>query len=134
MAVRSDRLTEESMETRELQILRQLLNGIDPVSGRRLSRSSPYRRPEIVDALNAAVAVLEEPRRALPAPRSGMPWTPEEERSLTARFEAGETIGDIAGHLERSPAAITARLIQLELIEAPAGFRLRFGPTAPAGT
>lgn len=107
----------------DLAILRHLAAGEDPRTGRPLAGPAPWLEPAVRAALAAAVACLEQPRA--PA-RSGLPWSAGELRELVARHRAGEQIVAIATALERTPTAVTARLVQLELIAPPPGFRPRF--------
>ena len=44
------------------------------------------------------------------------PWTEDEERDLTRRHQAGESVGAIAEKLGRKPGAIRSRLKKLALI------------------
>lgn len=48
--------------------------------------------------------------------RSGEPWTEAEEAHLARLFRAGLPLAAIAAHIERSPAAVTTRLVRLGLL------------------
>ena len=47
--------------------------------------------------------------------RAYEPWTPEEEERLSRLIDAGETVAQIAGRLERNDGAIQARIVHLGL-------------------
>ncbi|MBL8528427.1 MAG: hypothetical protein JNL68_12135 [Burkholderiales bacterium] len=76
---------------------------------------------------NAAGAPLASaaasPRRGAPAPRSGKPWSTEEDEKLVAGFDAGQTIPALATDHGRSRIAIEARLARFGKVPMPAGVR-----------
>lgn len=51
-----------------------------------------------------------------PLANAGEKWTPELDDVLRLKFEAGERPQDIAVEFQRTPGAITARLVRLGLI------------------
>jgi hypothetical protein len=76
------------------------------------------------EAAGALLAsAVTSPRRGAPAPRSGKPWSPEEDEKLLASFEAGETIPALAADHGRSRIAIEARLAKFGKVPMPAGVR-----------
>lgn len=123
------------MEKEQIKLLETLAAGIDPATGEAFGAGSPYQRPEVIRALYGALAELRNGANGAGngngaaghqgPPRAGKPWTDEEEQRLLARFDAGESEADIARRLERTPGAVTARLVKLGRIEPPPGFRLR---------
>ncbi|MFO1206598.1 MAG: hypothetical protein U1E63_12850 [Burkholderiales bacterium] len=140
-----------------LTILRHLSDGHDPVTGQPFPQDSPYQQADIIRALFHAVRELEKssarrgdpeagslpentagaplastvasPRRGAPAPRSGKPWSPEEDEKLLAGFDAGQTIPALAADHGRSRIAIEARLAKFGKVPMPAG--VRGGKTTP---
>jgi len=114
-----------------LKIIQQLANGIDPHSGEVFRADSPYQHPDTVRALFTAVRALEDqsaPRQraagAGNAPQNaGKPWSGDEDKALTAAFDAGKQIPELATQHQRSRFAIEARLAKLGKIEPPANMR-----------
>ncbi len=112
---------------KEIRTLERLVAGQDPVSGRPLARQSPYRNPEVVQAIETALTIVRgRPEQDDRPARSGKPWSKEEIDRLVARHQQGEEPAAIARHLERSKTAIVARLVQLGLMDPPAGLQLRY--------
>jgi hypothetical protein len=68
-------------------------------------------------------SAVASPRRGAPAPRSGKPWSSEEDEKLLAGFDAGETIPALAADHGRSRIAIEARLAKFGKVPMPAGVR-----------
>ena len=115
-----------------LNIIQQLANGIDPHSGEVFRADSHYQHPDTVRALFAAVRALEGPstpakQRAAgteTAPQNaGKPWSGDEDMALTAAFDAGKQIPELAAQHQRSRFAIEARLAKLGKIAPPANMR-----------
>jgi hypothetical protein len=110
-----------------LKILNGLANGINPATGERFNADSPYQHPDIVRALFDAVRALEgnpapaaTPERKAPGlpGNAGARWTTEEEERLTAAFDSGKTVAELARLLNRTLAGVEARLLKLGKIEA----------------
>lgn len=103
------------------QILEQLVQGVDPLSGAQLPAGTVVQRAEVMRALLAGIAALEADlrrsrrREQLPA-NVGRPWDPREEVQLAAAFRAGSPLAEIAARHARTVAAIEARLERLGLI------------------
>lgn len=115
-------------------LLRQLSawrDGVDPATGATLPADHPAHRADFLRVVCAAIDALG----ALPAGRSnaGRPWSPSEDGLLTQAHQAGMTIAELARAHERTPGAITARLVKLGLIAMPPGLRLR-GTGAPTAS
>jgi len=115
-----------------LKIIQQLANGTDPHTGEIFRTDSPYQHPDTVRALFAAARALEGPSApAKPratgtenAPQNaGKPWSGDEDKALTAAFDAGKQIPELAAQHQRSRFAIEARLAKLGKIEPPANMR-----------
>jgi hypothetical protein len=49
--------------------------------------------------------------------RLGLPWNADDDAALGQRFDAGETVAELARAFERSPGAVTARLVRLGRLE-----------------
>jgi DNA-binding NarL/FixJ family response regulator len=59
-------------------------------------------------------------------PRAYEPWSPEEEKDLQQFIEAGLTVPEIAGRLQRRRSAIRSRILKLDLTDKlPPGERDR---------
>lgn len=123
-----------------LTILNALANGIHPATGQQFPADSPYQHPDTVRALFTAVRALEntstraEPATSPKARAAAVPtnigsrWTPEEEQRLTAGFDAGKRVSELAAQHGHSIAAIEARLLKLGKIDASAvTASLRYG-------
>ena len=100
------------------QILLALSRGLDPKSGDILPAESVLRRAEIIRALQEAAQVIENParRRAdrtwhapLP-PKTGTPWSKEEDAILRSGHQNGRSVEDLAADLGRTPNAVQTRL------------------------
>lgn len=101
-----------------LTIIADFAQGIEPISGHTLPDDSPYRHPEVLEALSLAAAALEkleqreERERALPK-QAGKPWNPAEDAQLCASFDAGVPIRRLAALHGRTKGAIGSRLARL---------------------
>jgi hypothetical protein len=110
-------------EQRARKILQALVEGINPATGAELPAETILQQAEVLRALLAGVSALEQvsaraQRRAQLPDNVGRTWTPEEERTLVAAFQAGESLGDIATKHGRTLRAIEARLERLGLLAA----------------
>jgi len=110
------------MQPTTAQILLALARGLDPGSGEVLPPESIVRRADIVRALQEAARILENParRRAdrtwhapLP-PKTGTPWTTEEDAILRSGRANGRTVEELAADLGRTPNAVQIRLDRTE--------------------
>jgi hypothetical protein len=121
-------------------------DGIDPASGTCLPPDHPAQRTDFLRIVCAAIDALvpsPTPTQAARATRTipteagranaGRPWSEAEDALLEQAHGAGMGIAELARAHERTPGAITARLVKLGCIELPAGMRLR-GMPAPAST
>jgi hypothetical protein len=112
-------------------IIRQLADGLDPISGRALASDDPCQHPQIVRALFVARQALDRgaapERKVKPrAEHAGLPWSEEEDRTLAGAHDAGTPVKDLADRHKRSIAAIQARLVKLGKIPATESrFRVR---------
>jgi hypothetical protein len=115
-----------------IEVLARLAHGAHPLSGERLPDDCVTREPQVLTAISLArVALADHVRRVsrrAQAPRNvGAPWTVEEESLMIGAFEAGHSPREIAVTLERSLAAIEARLEKVgKLSPAARSTRNRF--------
>ena len=110
-------------ETKARQILQALVQGIDPVTGEELAPGTVLQQADVLRALLAGVAALEAmaaraQRRAQLPDNVGRAWSPDEESTLVAQFQAGATITETAAKHGRTVRAIEARLEKLGLLTA----------------
>ena len=100
-----------------LAIVRSLANGVDPASGEVFPAESAYQRPDTVRALFVAAESLErseqfERRKQSLPPKTGQPWSEEEDRQLLASFDSGRGLIEIASAHQRTQTGIRARLVK----------------------
>lgn len=110
-------------QAQALAVVRSLANGIDPESGEVFPPDSAYQRPQVVRALYEAATALErierfDRRRAQMPPKTGEPWSEEEDRKLLAGFDAGRALQELASAHERTMGAVRARLLKYGRINA----------------
>jgi hypothetical protein len=113
----------EMDQAQALAIVRSLANGVDPESGEVFTPDSAYQRPQVVRALYEAAAALErierfERRRQQMPPKTGEPWSEEEDRKLLAAFDGGRALQELAAAHERTMGAVRARLLKYGRINA----------------
>lgn len=101
---------------RAREIVRTLIDGVDPNTGELFPDESPYNSPEIIRALLKLweVSALSERRRATPR-NAGKPWTEIEDEKLKDEYVSGIKLGCIAGEHGRTVGAIESRLAHLGL-------------------
>jgi len=110
-------------QTRARQILQSLIQGLDPVTGDELPHETVLQHAEVLRALLAGLAALEQTaaraqRRAQLPGNVGQAWTTEEEARLVAAFKRGDSPAAIGRQHGRTLRAIEARLEKLGLITA----------------
>ena len=110
-------------QARARQILQSLIQGVDPVSGEELPRETVLQHAEVLRALLAGLAALEQTaaraqRRAQLPDNVGQSWTTEEESRLVTAFKRGDSPVVIARQHGRTLRAFEARLEKLGLITA----------------
>jgi hypothetical protein len=124
-------------ELRARQILQSLVQGLDPFSGHELPAGTVLQQADVLRALLAGVAALEQgvaraSRRAQLPRNIGRAWSAEEQSALIDAFQAGEILSEIAARHGRTLRAIEARLEKLGLMAAEERTtRDRFGPRDP---
>ena len=105
-----------------LPIVRALADGINPLTGEAFNDASPYAEPRTLRALFSAVELMEREverekrRERLPA-NFGKPWSEGEDQSLTAAFDSGLALNEIARKHARTSSSIRLRLEKLGKIE-----------------
>lgn len=102
-------------------ILQALIQGVDPFSGEELEAATVLQRADVLRAMLAGVAALEESasrsaRRAQLPANVGRSWTQQEDLELIRESQAGTAIEAIADAHARTFRAIEARLEKLGLI------------------
>jgi len=118
----SDKQSELPVQRRDAkEILQALVQGYDPLTSDELPPGSVLQKAEVIRALLAGISALEAGaaralRRAQLPENVGRAWTAEEEDSLTAAFNEGESLADLAQRHGRTPTAIEARLEKLGLV------------------
>lgn len=124
-------------EQRARKVLQALVQGVDPVTGEELPTATVLQQADVLRALLAGVAALEQDaarasRRAQLPRNIGRTWSKEENAKLVDAFHAGENLNDVALRHGRTLRAIEARLEKLGLITAAERTTTdRFGPNAP---
>ena len=109
--------------TRAAEILRALIEGVDPLSGETLSGESVLHHAEVLRALLAALGALEASaaraqRRAQLPGNVGRAWSETEQAALIAAFKAGESTAALAAKHRRTLRAIETRLERVGLLSA----------------
>ena len=107
----------EMEQAQALAIVKSLANGVDPDSGEVFPAEGAYQRPQTVRALYTAVEALEraaqfERRKQQLPPKTGEPWTEDEDRKLLSAFDAGRGLPDLAGAHQRTQTGVRARLVK----------------------
>ena len=125
-------------------MVESLSKGINPVTGRVLSKSDACANAYVQDALlevlehcsiesaeQYLVRIKEENREKAEArhernmrqyPRGGKPWTKEEETRMLSLHRSGCNIYQIANILKRTPRAVSSRM---EILQAKPIYRTK---------
>jgi hypothetical protein len=104
-------------DNKALSIVSALANGVNPQTGEMFEIDSPYQAADVIRALYVAVRALELSNRSkargnrgrMPA-NAGKPWAEQEDRELLERFDAGQSLAQLAQSHDRTMAGIQARL------------------------
>lgn len=100
--------------------MRALASGVHPETGAAFPADSLYRQPEVIKALNKALAALtqaEENKCRTPA-NAGRYWSKEEDAKICEEVRDGLDFRVIAKNHHRSVGSIVARLVKLGEITA----------------
>ena len=105
------------------KIISALADGCDPVSGEKVE-GSVLQNGDVIRALHVAVHLLEKRikapnSRARKATNAGKPWTEQEDRELLGKFDAGQSLAQLAQAHDRTPAGIHARLERHGRLQGP---------------
>ena len=102
--------------TQAHKIISALADGCDPTTGEKVE-CSVLQNGDVIRALHVAVRALEtsvrpkaQSSRARVPANAGKPWTNQEDRELLEKFDAGQTVAQLAQAHDRTPAGIHARL------------------------
>ncbi|HEX4943323.1 MAG TPA: hypothetical protein VFV55_03155 [Usitatibacteraceae bacterium] len=118
-----------------LPIVKALADGVNPVTGESYPEGSPYAEPRALRALFSAVDLMqreverEKRRERLPA-NFGKPWSEGEDHAVTAAFDAGLTIPEVARKHARTQGSIRLRLEKLGKLPPSGEARYDNGPSA----
>ena len=104
-------------DNKALAIVSALANGRNPQTGEAFEVDSPYQALDVIRALYVAVRALEVTSRSrarknrarMPA-NAGKPWSEQEDRELLEKFDAGQSVAQLAQAHDRTLAGIQARL------------------------
>ncbi len=108
-----------------LTVMRALAGGVDPATNEGLPADSICRRPQVVKALNRALAALVEAQgreQRRPA-NAGRYWSRQEDAQVCAEVRRGIDFHEIAKTHNRTVPSIVARLIKLGEIKPSASTR-----------
>ena len=106
-----------------LRIIEKLGGGINPLSDEPLTPKSLCLNDDIQRALQVAIPALQarirwiERQAKLPT-NAGKPWKTEEEESLNAGFDNGDSVATLAERHQRTKGSITSRLVKMGKISA----------------
>jgi hypothetical protein len=116
--------------TQARTIVKNLAEGIDPITGEVFPPDSPYNHPSVIRALFTVHRYSQVPKTRmsiderrqknleLGRPRNtGLPWSEEDRSRVASGFQSQQTIGELASTLGRSRSAIHAELIKQGLVE-----------------
>jgi hypothetical protein len=110
-------------QRRAREILRALVQGVDPLNGDARPADTVLQRADVLLALLAGSAALGRhaarmSRRSHHARRVGRDWSMEEHSDLLELIQADEALADLAARHGRTLRAIEARLQTLGLVTA----------------
>ncbi len=99
-------------------VLKSLVEGVDPVTGMPLPRGTVVHHASVIRALLSAVVVMDADvarcrRRARLPQNVGRPWQETEDKLLLAAFSRGEPLLEVAARHRRSLAGVESRLEKL---------------------
>lgn len=105
-------------DTQAHTIISALADGCDPTTGEKV-QNSILQHGDVIRALHIAVRALEtsarskaRSSRAQTPANAGKAWTEQEDRELLEKFDAGQSVAQLAQAHDRTPAGIHARLVR----------------------
>lgn len=105
-------------DTQAHKIISALADGCDPTTGEKVE-GSVLQHGDVIRALHLAVRALEtsarskvQGRRSRAPANAGKPWTEQEDHELLEKFDAGQTVAQLAQAHDRTAAGIHARLVR----------------------
>ena len=107
-----------------LQTLKKLAEGINPLTGQPFPDDHVYQHAKFLRALQSAIEAMERKikrqarQKDLPQ-RTGEAWSKSEDEALTQSFSDKVPVQQIAKKHQRTPGAITSRLVKLGLMADP---------------
>ena len=104
---------------RALEILEQLWDGTDPVTGEILPDEHTVCRPEVMRALGVAMEALRRQNMPVANVNAGRAWTDDERVQLLHLYHQGESMDTICGILRRRERGVRRQLILLGAMEQP---------------
>lgn len=122
----SDSLPEREQENKKesydddyRRVILAILDDINPLTGESLEESELCCDPIIKKALRRLLGEVDKNNRKLSEEfsRAGKSWKQEEDEKLTAEFDSGLSIEEIADKHKRTKIAISARLVRLGKID-----------------
>ncbi len=99
------------------EILQQLADGLDVVTGEPLPQDSQFNQPDAIRALFTAIRALEGTAKKDVPGKTGSKWTDEEDKQLVEAFDTGTSIKDLSASHQRTTGGIRSRLIKLGKID-----------------
>jgi hypothetical protein len=103
-------------DTQAHKIISALADGCDPTTGGKVE-GAVLQHGDVIRALHIAIRALEtsarskvRSSRARTPANAGKPWTEQEDRELLERFDAGQSVAELAQAHDRTAAGIHARL------------------------
>ena len=111
---------------RAKEIIENLADGINPLTGEVLSDNDSCNQVDVVRAFYAILNHLDEkkPKKNLPA-NAGKPWTKEDEDLLVSLYRSGTPKREICKTMQRTESGVAARLVHLGIIDNRDIFRDR---------
>lgn len=110
---------------RAKEMLQDLADGVNPLTGELLSGEDSCNQVEVVRALHTILAELNKKtdrKKSLPE-NAGKPWSEEMDRTLSRMFDEGYSKKQMCDHFKRTRGSIGARLVFLGKIQRRDDFR-----------
>ncbi|MGI5985686.1 MAG: hypothetical protein GXY01_06380 [Clostridiales bacterium] len=111
--------------TRAKELLSELADGINPLTGELLPDDSVCNQAEIVRAFHTVLAAIPAPKEKYIPPNAGKPWTSEDDEKLSQMYDAGSTKKDMCSYFQRTEGAIAARLVHIGKVQSREEYRIK---------